>query len=202
MADSKSTSLVRFRITRDSDLDVLEQESDDMLRMIEERLRQRRSADAVRLELGTESDEEIYETIRNQEHIRDGSRLGGDGYSEVYRIPGPLDLTCLMSLASLPEFDHLRNHPFTPQVAPGLRRDHEDVFDAIKRRDILMHHPFDDFSPVVNFIRSAAQDPDVLAIKQTLYRTSGDSPIVQSLMQAAESGKHVTAMVEFESSLR
>ena len=186
-----------FRITRDSDLEVLEQESDDMLRMIEDRLRQRRQADAVRLEVSDGADEELYETLRNHEHIRDGSEPDGAEYSEVYRIPGPLDLTCLMTLAGIiNDKDHLRNHPFTPAVASGLRRDHESVFDAIKRRDILLHHPFEDFSPVVEFIQKAAEDPDVLAIKQTLYRTSGDSPIVQALMKAAEAGKQVTAMVE------
>ena len=187
-----------FRITRDSDLDLLEQESDDMLRMIEERLRQRRQADAVRLELSEGADEELYETIRNHEQIRDGSSPESAGYSEVYRVPGPIDLTCLMSLTGLPDYDRLRNVSFSPRVAGGLRRDHETVFDAIRRRDILLHHPFEDFAPVVDFIQSAAEDPDVLAIKQTLYRTSGDSPIVQALMHAAESGKHVTAMVELK----
>ena len=187
-----------FRITRDGDIDLLDQESDDMLKMIEERLRQRRSADAVRLELDERADEEIFQTIRKQEQIRDGSRHDGGGYSEIYRISGPLDLTCLMSLANLPEYDHLRNHPSTARLAPGLRRERQDIFEAIKRRDILMHHPYEDFSPVVDFIRSAAEDPNVLAIKQTLYRTSGDSPIVQALIQAAEAGKHVTAMVELK----
>lgn len=187
-----------FRITRDSDLDLLEQESDDMLRMIEERLRQRRQGDAVRLEISEDADEEIYSTIRKHESIRDGSASESSGYSEVYRIPGPIDLTSLMTLANLPGFDHLRNHPFTPRVAPGLRREYESVFDAIKRRDILMHHPFEDFAPVVDFIQKSAEDPDVLAIKQTLYRTSGDSPIVQALISAAEAGKHVTAMVELK----
>ena len=185
-----------FRITRDGDLDVLEQESDDMLRMIEERLRQRRQADAVRLEISQDADDELYQTIRDHEHLRDGSQRDSSGYSEVYRVPGPIDLTGLMPLVGHPDCEHLRDRPFSPRRAPGLRRHGEDLFDAIARRDILMHHPYDDFSPVVEFIRRAADDPQVLAIKQTLYRTSGDSPIVQSLMKAAESGKHVTAMVE------
>lgn len=187
-----------FRITRDSDIDLLDQESDDMLRMIEERLRQRRQADAVRLEISEGAGDELYDTIRKHEQIRDGSTANSYGYSEVYRIPGPIDLTCLMGIANLPEYDHLRNVSFTPRVAGGLRREHEDVFDAISRRDILLHHPFEDFAPVVEFIQKAAEDPDVLAIKQTLYRTSGDSPIVQALMKAAEAGKHVTAMVELK----
>lgn len=185
-----------FRITRDSDLEVLEQESDDMLRMIEERLRKRRQADAVRLEISQGADDDLYETIRQHEQVRDGHQRGSSGYSEVYRIPGPIDLTGLMSLTDLTDHDHLHDASFTPQLPAGLRRHGEDVFDAIRRRDILLHHPFDDFSPVVDFIQRAAEDRDVLAIKQTLYRTSGDSPIVRALMQAAENGKHVTAMVE------
>ena len=181
-------SYCSFRITRDSDLDVLEQESDDMLRMIEERLRRRRQADAVRLEISEDATDELYQTIRDHEHIRDGSQEGSSSYSEVYRIPGPLDLTGLMPLVGLPDCEHLRDRPFTPRKATGLRRHGEDLFEAIARRDILLHHPFDDFSPVVDFVRSAADDPKVLAIKQTLYRTSGDSPVVQALMKAAENG--------------
>jgi len=184
-----------FRITRDSDLDVLEQESDDMLRMIEERLQRRRQADAVRLEISYTADEELYHTIQRHEQIRDGNPAG---YSEVYRISGPIDLTGLMALVELPHQEHLHDPSFRPQTAAGLRRHGEDVFDAIRRRDILLHHPFDDFAPVVKFIQRAAEDPNVLAIKQTLYRTSGDSPIVEDLMKAAESGKHVTAMVELQ----
>ena len=194
--DAEVESSCSFRVTRDSDLDVLEQESDDLLRNIEERLRQRRQADAVRLEISANADEELFHLIRLHEHIRDGSDGESSGYDEVYRIPGPLDLTGLMSLTDLPNCDHLFDRPFTPRKASGLRRHGEDLFDAIRRRDILLHHPYDDFTPVVDFISEAASDPKVLAIKQTLYRTSGDSPIVQALMQAAENGKHVTAMVE------
>ncbi|MCA9166608.1 MAG: polyphosphate kinase 1 [Planctomycetales bacterium] len=182
-----------FRITRDSDLDVIEQESDDMLRLIEERLKERRRADAVRLEIAQDAADEVVETIVDQEELRDGA-----AYSEVYRIPGPLDLTGLMGLYDLPDCEALRDKPFTPRLAPGLRRQNEDIFSAISRRDVLMHHPFDDFTPVVDFVQKAAHDPHVLAIKQTLYRTSGDSPIVKALTEAAERGKHVTALVELQ----
>ena len=185
-----------FRITRDSDLDVLEQESDDMLRMIEERLRQRRQADAVRLEISTDADPEIFRTICHHEQIRDGSSRASE-YNEVYRISGPLDLTGFGALVNLPHFDHLRNQPFNASLPPGIEQ-HDSIFDAIARKDILLHHPYDDFKPVVQFIQRAAEDPRVLAIKQTLYRTSGDSPIVRALIQAAEHGKHVTAMVELK----
>ena len=187
-----------FRITRDSDVDLIFQESDDMLRLIEERLRARRRADAVRVEIGRTASEELVEMIVDQEELRAGLPLDPDAYSEVYRIPGPLDLTGLMALHGLPDCEHLRDRPFTPRIATGLRRHGEDIFSAISRRDILLHHPYDDFTPVVDFVKAAAKDPQVLAIKQTLYRTSGDSPVVQALTEAAEAGKHVTAMVELQ----
>jgi polyphosphate kinase len=182
-----------LRVTRDSDLDLIEQEADDMLRLIEDRLKERRRADAVRLEIADQAPDELVDTIVDQEELRQG-----EGYSEVYRIPGPLDLTGLMQLYDHPEYEHLRDQPFTPRLATGLRRHGEDLFTAISRRDILLHHPYDDFSPVVDFVVEAAADPRVLAIKQTLYRTSGDSPIVRALSDAAEQGKHVTALVELQ----
>lgn len=182
-----------FRITRDSDLYLIEQESDDMLRLIEDRLKERRRADAVRLEIAQGAADELVDTIIDQEELRHG-----DAYSEIYRMPGPLDLTCLMGLYDLPDTETLRDSPFQPRAAAGLRRHGEDLFSAIGRRDILLHHPYDDFSPVVDFVVKAARDPQVLAIKQTLYRTSGDSPIVKALSDAAENGKHVTALVELQ----
>ena len=187
-----------FRITRDSDLDLLEQESDDMLRLIEERLRARRRADAVRLEVNAGVREDLLQMIIGQEEIRHGSRRESAGYSEVYQIDGPIDLTVLMGLHDLPLRENLRDEPIVPATPSGLRRHGEDLFDAIRRRDILLHHPYEDFTPVVDFVRSAAEDPDVLAIKQTLYRTSGDSPIARALIEAADQGKHVTAIVELQ----
>ncbi len=185
-----------FRVTRDSDIDIIEQESDDMLRMIEERLRARRRADAVRLEISAEADDELVQQLVEQEQLRSDA---GDGYSEVYSVPGPVDLTGLMSLGGLVDRNDLRDPPFTPQLARGLRRGgYDELFHTIARRDVLLHHPYDSFKPVVEFIERAAEDPRVLAIKQTLYRTSGDSPIVRSLISAAEEGKHVTALVELK----
>ncbi|MDG2382701.1 MAG: polyphosphate kinase 1 [Pirellulaceae bacterium] len=187
-----------FRLTRDSDLDLIEQESDDMLRLIEERLKARRRADAVRLEIAADADEDLIEAIEHQEELRATSVRGDEMYEEVYRIPGPLDLTGLGALYELSEYEHLKDPSFSPRIATGLRRRGEDIFAAIGRRDILLHHPYDDFSPVVDFVVRAAQDSNVLAIKQTLYRTSGDSPIVQALMDAAEAGKQVTALIELQ----
>jgi polyphosphate kinase len=184
-----------FRVTRDSDIELLEQESDDMLRLIEDRLRARQRGEAVRLEVAAGGSAELSRMIIDDEAIRDGTP---EGYSEVYRIPGPLDLTALMELTKIPNRDHLRDPPFSPQLPRGIRRRSDDLFSIISKRDILLHHPYDAFDSVVDFISRAANDPRVLAIKQTLYRTSGDSPVTRALIQAAENGKHVTALVELK----
>jgi len=188
-----------FRITRDSDIELLEQESDDMLRLIEDRLKARQRGQAVRLEVAANGNEELIRMIVEQEGVHVGEPGSPDAYSEIYRIPGPLDLTAMLELTRLPGKEHLRDAPFTPRSPRGLRqRGREDLFAAIRRGDILLHHPYDSFDPVVEFVSRAAKDPNVLAIKQTLYRTSGDSPITRALMQAAENGKHVTALVELK----
>jgi len=187
-----------FRVTRDSDVDLLEQESDDILQMIEERLKARRRADAVRLEISRDADESFIEMLVTQEQLITERVSETPDYSDIYQIPGPLDLTGLSELQKIQNRDHLFETPIQPQLARGLRRQGEDLFSAIARHDILLHHPFDSFNPVVDFIASAARDPSVMAIKQTLYRTSGDSPIVKALIEAAESGKDVTALVELK----
>jgi len=191
-------SWTTFRITRDCDLELLEQESDDMLRLIEERLKARQRGQAVRIEIAARADETIARRIIDDEDLHSGGEGPGDsGYDEVYRIDGPLDLTGLWELYKLPGFEKLHDKPFTPRMPPAFRG-RRDIFAAIAREDILVHHPYESFDPVVEFVTSAAKDPRVLAIKQTLYRTSGDSPITRALMEAAEAGKHVTALVELK----
>jgi polyphosphate kinase len=188
-----------FRITRDSDIEMLEQESDDMLKLIEERLKTRQRGEAVRLEVAAGTDSELVQRLIVEELLRVPPAGSSGQYSEVYTIPGPVDLTALNELAAIKDRDYLRDPPFAPQPPRGVRwRRGEDIFASVARRDILLHHPFDSFDPVVDFISTAAKDPKVLAIKQTLYRTSGDSPIARALIQAAESGKHVTALVELK----
>ena len=188
-----------FRITRDSDIELLEQESDDMLRLIEERLKARQRGDAVRLEVATGADEDLVRKIIEEESLRSAQDGAAEKYSEVYRIPGPVDLTGLVELTDVPNRESLRDASFTPQTLGGLRfRRGEDLFATITRQDLLLHHPFDSFDPVVEFVNIAAKDPKVLAIKQTLYRITADSPITRALMQAAENGKHVTALVELK----
>jgi polyphosphate kinase len=192
-------SWTAFRITRDCDLELLEQESDDMLRLIEERLKTRQRGQAVRLEIAARADEELARRIIADEQLHDGSDDGSDsGYDEVYRIDGPLDLTGLWELYKLSGFEKEKDRPFVPRLAPAFARRRGDIFATIAEQDVLVHHPYESFDPVVEFVTSAAADPKVLAIKQTLYRTSGDSPITRSLMAAAESGKHVTALVELK----
>jgi polyphosphate kinase len=191
-------SWTAFRITRDSDVDLLEQESDDMLKLIEDRIKARQRGQAVRIEIASKADDALAEMIIDEEGLQGSARSQCDDYSEVYRIDGPLDLTSLWELYKLPGFDRLHDKPFTPRIPRGLERRSPDMFAAIAQRDILLHHPYDSFDPVVEFVTTAAADPRVLAIKQTLYRTSGDSPISRALMAAAESGKHVTALVELK----
>ncbi|TWU28540.1 polyphosphate kinase 1 [Bythopirellula polymerisocia] len=186
-----------FRMTRDMDIDVLEQEADDMLRAIELRLRVRQQSEAVRLEVQAGMGEDLLEMLVNEEslHVRD--EVDGRVYSDVYHVQGMLDMTCMWDLIRLVEKDALRDPPLIPRQPVRLRRG-EGMLSEIAQHDILLHHPFDSFDPVVRFIEEAAEDPDVLAIKQTLYRTSGDSPIVRALIKAAENGKQVTALVELK----
>ena len=186
-----------FRITRDMDVDLLEQESDDMLQAIETRLRARQHSEAVRLEVQTDIGRDLLTMLVNEEHLHNKLNVDGENYSEVYQIDGMLDMTGLCELTNLVGKEKLYEPTFRPRRPLGLRAS-DDIFAEIGDRDILLHHPFDSFDPVVQFIESAAADPHVLAIKQTLYRTSGDSPIVQALIQAAENGKHVTALVELK----
>lgn len=187
-----------FRVTRDMDYDLLDEEGDDMLRAIETRLRQRQRSEAVRLEVATGLDKELLDMLVTEEELRvsEAGKPGG-GYDEVYEIDGPLDLSSLFKLIDFVDRRDLLHPRFTPRVPPRLTEE-ADLFAAIRREDLLLHHPFDSFRPVANFVAQAARDPDVMAIKQTLYRTSGDSPIVDSLIEAAEAGKHVTALVELK----
>lgn len=186
-----------FRLTRDMDVDLLEQEGDDVLRAIEARLRARQRSEAVRLEVSSNLSRTLRDMVVTKEFIYNGSTTESRGYDEVYPIDGMLDMTGLFELVKQVSRDDLSDPPFTPRMPERLGAG-SDIFARIAEHDILLHHPFDSFRPVVNFVQQAARDPDVLAIKQTLYRTSGDSPIIQALIEAAENGKQVTALVELQ----
>jgi polyphosphate kinase len=186
-----------FRITRDMDINLLEQEADDLLRTIESRLRVRQRTEAVRLEISAGMNPALLKMLVTEEELHCDPQALENGYNEVYEIRGPLDMTCLNELAQAVDRKDLRDPPLVPQPPVGLR-DYDDLFAEIAERDVLLHHPYESFSPVLDFVELAARDPQVLAIKQTLYRTSGDSPIVRALAEAAENGKHVTALVELK----
>nr|WP_092074817.1 RNA degradosome polyphosphate kinase [Dendrosporobacter quercicolus]NSL48949.1 RNA degradosome polyphosphate kinase [Dendrosporobacter quercicolus DSM 1736]SDN15446.1 polyphosphate kinase [Dendrosporobacter quercicolus] len=180
--------IVPFRITRNADLSIDEEDAKDLLAEVEKSLRLRKRGEAVRLELGRSNDKDIKRFLVEQ------LKITGD---DVYETAGPLDLTCMMNFADLPGCGDLRYKPLKP-LLPVCLQDKKDIFAAIRHGDILLHHPYESFAPVVEFIQSAANDPAVLAIKQTLYRVSGDSPIVRALALAAENGKQVTVIVELK----
>ncbi|WP_139491694.1 RNA degradosome polyphosphate kinase [Brevibacillus dissolubilis] len=177
-----------FRITRNADMSLDEEGAEDLLKEIEKELKKRKWGAAVRLEIDARMDEDLRHILQEalEVHTRD-----------IYSIDGPLDLTKFMSFTQLPGYEHLRDEVLLPQPPADLVGE-EDIFEAIAERDILMHHPYESFEPVVDFVTKAAQDPNVLAIKQTLYRVSGHSPIVRALANAAENGKQVTVLVELK----
>lgn len=185
-----------FRMTRDMDIDLLDEEGDDMLRAIESRLRARQRSEAVRLESGPRLTGDLLDVLTTEEELRTDEQDGR--YNEIYPVDGLLDFTCLHSLIAMVDRPALLHPPFTPRTPVRLQDEQQSIFKEIKAGDILLHHPYDSFRSVTEFIDQAARDPDVMAIKQTLYRTSGDSPIVSSLIEAAESGKHVTALIELK----
>ncbi|KYF47367.1 hypothetical protein BE08_37685, partial [Sorangium cellulosum] len=179
-----------FRVTRNWDLEIDEEEGEDLLETIQAELRRRDRGNAVRLEIG------IGEGAGTSVQ-RLCRALKVDASLAVYRVPGPLHIADLMGIVADDERREYRDEPFSPQV-PTLFRDVEDIFAVIREQDVLLHHPYESFDPVAEFVSRAADDPNVLAIKQTLYRTGGDSPILKALARAAESGKQVTAIVELK----
>ncbi len=176
-----------FRVTRDADIDIKEDEANDLLRTLEEQLRRRRFGTAVRLEVSTSMPGEMVRYLASELELT---------ATDVYTIDGPLNVPGLMSLYGQDK-PELKDRPLVPSVPVALRGE-EYIFDVIKRQDVLVHHPYNSFSTVVNFISTAAIDPDVLAIKMTLYRTGTDSPIVRALMEASERGKQVAVLVELK----
>ncbi len=179
-------NIVPFRITRNADFLIDEEEADDLLEEVQRTLRQRKRGRAVRLEIVRSNNKTI------KKFLIDELRITED---DLYEINGPLDLTCFAKFADLAGFDHLRHPAIQPQWPLDIPQT-DNIFEVIRERDVLLHHPYETFLPVLDFVRLAAEDPQVLAIKQTLYRVSGNSPIVRALAQAAENGKQVTVVVE------
>lgn len=179
---------IPFRLTRNADVGVQEDATADLLDEMEQMLLERRLGDCVRLEIASGASDELLAFL---------TRVLQAPVDQIYRIPGPLDLAAFFRIADQPGFESLKYEPWPPQASPEFPPG-ERISDIISQRDVLLYHPYESFEPVLRLIEEAAVDPDVLAIKQTLYRTSRDSPIVAALMRAAENGKHVTAIVELK----
>lgn len=177
-----------FRLTRDSDLSI-DEESDDFLAEIKASIKKRKSGRPVRLEVHTSCDPDSLAFLEEMLPIEE---------AKVIKVPGPLDLTLFSKFASIPGSAAMSYEPIVPVPVPADFVGYEDIFSAIRAHDCMVHHPYESFDVVVNFVRAAAEDPDVLAIKQTLYRVSGNSPIVAALEKAAENGKQVTVLVELK----
>ena len=176
-----------FRVTRDADVEIKEDEADDLLKYLEEELRKRRFGEAVRLEIDTEAPAEMVAEIQAGLHLAE---------RDTYRVTGMMSPAAVSRLVGL-DLPALKWPPFAPRIR--AMSDGTGIFAAIRAQgEVLLHHPFDAFAAVAEFVRQAARDPQVLAIKQTLYRTSGDSPIVTALLEAVERGKQVAAVVELK----
>jgi polyphosphate kinase len=177
-----------FRITRNADMSVREDLAGDLLEQMREVLTERKESDCVRLEIEREASAEAQGFLRAALAVGD---------ADVYAVPGPLDLAAYFRLASLAGFDALKIEPWTPQAVPEAPET-DSMFDILRRGNLLLFHPYDSYDPVLRLVQEAAEDPNVLAIKQVLYRVSENSPVVAALMRAAERGKHVTALIELK----
>src|SRR5205823_3829644 len=182
---------VAFRVTRDSEYEIDDEGIEDLMRAIEAQVKARRRGHAVRLEIEAGAPADVEQFLTSALDLDPG---------DVYPIPGLLDLTGLFQLYGLPGFAELRDPPFVPVPVQAFIQA-ASPFAAIRSRDILVHHPYESFAHVVDFIEAAANDDRVLAIKQTLYRISSDSPIVRALQRAADRGKQVTAVIELKARL-
>ena len=177
-----------FRVMRNADLSFDEDEAEDLLKEIEKKLKRRQWGEVIRLDIEDKADKRLLKILKKELDV------SGEA---IYEINGPLDLTVLMKVFGLDGFDQFKIPKHIPQPVPALMND-DDIFTNIRKNDILLFHPFETFEPVVDFIQKAAKDPDVLAIKQTLYRVSGNSPIIKALAEAADNGKQVSVLVELK----
>ena len=177
-----------FRIMRNADLTIDEEEAEDLLEEIQKQLKKRQWGEAIRLEVEEKMDKRLLKILKRELSISS---------ADIFEIAGPLDLTFLMKMYGMKGFNHLKAVPYIPQQVPRLMNE-DDIFTNIRGGDILLHHPYETFDPVVNFVKTAASDPEVLAIKQTLYRVSGNSSIIAALAEAADNGKQVSVLVELK----
>ncbi|HVR85897.1 MAG TPA: polyphosphate kinase 1, partial [Planctomycetota bacterium] len=178
-----------FRLTRDQDFELSEQDSEDLVKQIQSELAKRRRGQEVRLEIGKGATERLREALLKQFNLDE---------EDIYELDGPLNLAAFWSWVALPGYAALREPALTPQVSDRVHRHKGDLFSLIRSGDVLLHHPYESFDTVVEFIEQAAADPNVLALKQTLYRAGRNSPIVTALARAAERDKQVTVLIELK----
>ena len=177
-----------YRVTRDADMEIDEDDAEDLLKEIQRQLKKRRWGQVIRLEVEEGINKKLLKILKDELEVRE---------ENIYMFNGPLDLTFLMKMYGLKGFEDYKVPGYTPAAVPALMND-DTIYDNIRKQDILLHHPYMTFDPVVEFIRQGASDPQVLAIKMTLYRVSGNSPIIAALAQAADNGKQVTVLVELK----
>ncbi|MBN2815564.1 MAG: RNA degradosome polyphosphate kinase [Campylobacterales bacterium] len=177
-----------FRVTRNADMEIEEEEADDFMEILEEGLKLRRKGEMVRLEVGSSGDEEVINFFNRHTNVYK---------DDIYRFHTFLNLSSLWQIVGNKDFAHLSLPPFKPKMLPPFDTN-ESIFATLEKQDVLLYHPYESFEPVIKLIQSAAKDPDVVSIKMTLYRSGTNSPIVQALMSASESGKQVTVMVELK----
>lgn len=177
-----------YRITRDADMEIDEDDAEDLLKEIQRQLKKRQWGQVIRMEVEEGIHKKLLKILKEELDVRE---------ENIYRLAGPLDLTFLMKMYGMRGYDDYKVPGYTPAAVPSLMNE-DDIFSNIRKKDILLHHPYQTFDPVVEFIRQASVDPQVLAIKMTLYRVSGHSPIIAALAQAADNGKQVTVLVELK----
>jgi polyphosphate kinase len=177
-----------FRVTRDADMEIQEWEAADLLETMENSVRQRRFGSVVRVGINPAMPSQIRNILSDNLELE---------RNDIYTVEGPLGISSLMPLYNIDRYD-LKENPFKPATPLELQNDNADIFAAIRRGDIMIHHPYDSFSPVVDFLKQAAHDPDVLAIKQTLYRVGKNPPVVAALLEAVQNGKQVAVLVELK----
>jgi len=177
-----------FRVTRNADMEIEEEEADDFMEILEEGLKLRRKGEMVRLEVGSSEDNEVINFFNRHTNVYK---------DDIYRFHTFLNLSSLWQIVSNKDFAHLLLPPFKPKLLPPFENN-EDIFTTLEKQDVLLYHPYESFEPVIKLIQSASKDPSVVSIKMTLYRSGTNSPIVQALMSASESGKQVTVMVELK----
>ncbi|MDO4615218.1 MAG: RNA degradosome polyphosphate kinase [Lachnospiraceae bacterium] len=177
-----------YRVMRNADLTIDEEDAQDLLLEIQKQLKKRQWGEVIKLEIEDDADKRLLKILKRELEIAD---------EDIYSIPGPLDLNFLMKVYALPGTEALKTKKYQPAPVPEFEKN-ADMFSVIRKQDVLMHHPYMSFDPVVRFVQQAASDPECLAIKQTLYRVSGDSPIIKALARAADNGKQVTVLVELK----